>query len=223
MITDLTQLEDSMDVLMAFIVVCNFYSTMLFLSQQYQVLLNQVSNLNYVTKPWVICFHEVYKGKYTLIFTYLLWFEQFIGMLMDIYGYQMPQWIYNGLAMILCDVPASRKIWGIVLFSHKVHMCDQCMCTTVDIQLPTVYDIDSTFSQLIIFLVWFCKEIKISCCRMTGKQCNMLGGPIMLHQMQLAHILLMSMVFIKVPQTWSQAPCLSKVPHLTSCITFSVR
>ena len=72
---------------------------------------------------------------------------------MDVYGYQMPQRIYNGLAMISCDVPASRKIRGIVSFSHKVHMCDQCMCTTAEIQLPAGYDIDSAFSQPIILLI----------------------------------------------------------------------
>jgi hypothetical protein len=64
---------------------------------------------------------------------------------MNVYGYKIPQRVHNGLVMVSCDVPASRKARGISSFSHKTHPCDQCEITTVEIQLPRGYDIDSKF------------------------------------------------------------------------------
>ena len=62
---------------------------------------------------------------------------------MNVYGYEIPQRVHNGLAMVSCDVPASRKARGISSFNHKTHPCDQCEITTAEIQLPRGYDIDS--------------------------------------------------------------------------------
>ena len=46
--------------------------------------------------------------------------------------------VHNELAMISCDVPASRKAWGISSFNLKTHLCDQCKITTAEIQRPIV-------------------------------------------------------------------------------------
>lgn len=81
-------------------------------------------------------------------FTDLL-FNHRVGLLVKVYRYQIPQWIHNGLVMISCDVPASRKARGISLFSHKTHICDQCKITTAEIQTMKGHDIDSTLAQAV--------------------------------------------------------------------------
>lgn len=65
------------------------------------------------------------------------------GLLMDVYGYEMPQCVHNALTKVTCDVPASRKIRGHASFVHKTQMCDQCEMTLNEIQTTSGYDIDS--------------------------------------------------------------------------------
>lgn len=62
------------------------------------------------------------------------------------YRYQILQQIYNGLVIVICDVPSSRRAWGISSFNYKTHMCNQCKITMVEIKTVKGYDIDSMLS-----------------------------------------------------------------------------
>jgi hypothetical protein len=67
------------------------------------------------------------------------------GILMDVYGSEIPRRVYNTISMLTCDFPASQKARGHAGHSHKTQACDQCEATTEEFHLPRGYDIDSKF------------------------------------------------------------------------------
>ena len=119
LIIGLTRSEAFMPASITCIVVYDSSSTMLHLLQQYRVLSSLVSKTLIIssshgsitsTRSIRVSQNTFFPRRINLTTWYL------IGLLMNVYGYEIPQRVHNGLAMVSCDVPASRKARGISSF-----------------------------------------------------------------------------------------------------------